>query len=233
LFELLSLIASIIAIVGGVWAFGKFILRPLNNKRREFSRVVKIIDDDFERWKENSYSSLDDYLIMGERFLEVNKFRDKLLKIEKDKLTYLFRCSVQNGKWGEWLLINQDNDKIIPILILILDGGGGWRPIWRSVYILEKVFGKSINQLFNHLPEDKQENENIQFAFEVMKSKGVESYLKDLSKRTEDEWKTKARQVLHEIEHFSTRVNTYVKRRNIQSLEKLGTLRLSEGENAY
>ena len=229
MFETLGLIASVIGIASAIWAIFRFILRPYIERYRSYKNVLDMIKDHFNRWKKVDYSARAHSLIIDYKFLEVNKFRHRLRELDREKLAFLLRCAVQSGiggEWGDWLVINKENEKIIPALITALDGTAGLRPIWRSAYILEKTFGKGINRLFYQLPPEMKDNESIQFAFKVMSEEGVVEYLTSTSKGTDKDLKRKAQLVIQEIEQFSGQINEYIKSRKRQSLEKLSSVNL-------
>jgi len=216
--EIIGIIASIIGIVGFVWVIIKFVFI---NRKRDYKDVNNIIDEHFAVWKRVNFSSRGNSLINYKDFKKVNKFRSKLVKNDKDKMAFLMRCAVQNGMggaWGHWLVLNKNNEKIVTPLILALDGMAGYQPRWRSAYILEKTFGKSINQVFEKLDTNMKKNEDIKFVFHVMFNEGVEKYLQNVSKGTQKELKLKAQRVLQEIEVFFKEVNQYIKEQTISIL---------------
>jgi len=169
-----------------------------------------MIEDHFNRWKESHYSSRAGSLIGYEEFLEVNKFRDQLQNIGEEKLAFLLRNAVQNGmggNWGYWLVKNKENEKIIIPLVRALDGTAGWQPTWRAAYILEVTFGRSVDQVFEQLPDEIRKNKNIEFAFHVMSTTGVKEHLQS----TETAAQVEAQRVLQEIENFSEQIGEYIK----------------------
>lgn len=227
--EIIGAIASIIGIISVAFAIIKFLLRPYIERKREYKNVLEIIDEHFKKWKELGYLARSDSLIIGDNFSKINKYQYKLQKLNKERLSFLLRCAVQNGmngKWGDWLILNKDNDKIVSALVRALDGSAGWRPIWRSAFILEKTFWKKTKYLFNQLPAEMQQNENIKFVFNVMNEQGVYEYLLSMSKSNNENIKPKAQLVLQEMEQFSVQIAEYIKSKKQQSLENIGFLNL-------
>ena len=225
--EIVGLIASVIGIISVFFAIIKFLLRPYIESKKEYKKILEIIDVHFKKWKELSYLARADSLIIGENFSKINKYQHKLQKLNKEKFSFLLRCAIQNGmngKWGDWLVLNKDNEKIIPALVVALDGNAGWRPIWRSAFILEKTLGKKIKYLFNQMPDEMQQNENLKLVFKIINGQGVYEYLLSISEGNNGNIKSKAQLVLQEIDQFSVQLAEYIKSKKQQSLENLSTL---------
>lgn len=213
--ETIGIISSIIGITGAIWASIRFILRPYLEKKRNCRNLINILEEHFQVWRDVSYSFRGNPLMKYEEFLQINRFRSKLRKTSDEKKVFLLRNAVQyglSGDWGYWVVINKNNKKIIDALIPALDGTAGWRPIWRSAYILEKTFEDKINSLYEKLLNKMKENENVKFAFETMKTTGVERYLQSISRGTQKGLKDKALKVLQEIEEFSKQIEEYTKK---------------------
>jgi len=166
--------------------------------------LLKVIDERFEMWKSLKYSGRGDALISPNEFKPINKFRDMLTELDKERLAYLFRCAVQNGlnaEWGKWLWMNKDNELIVYPLVIVLDGIAGWRPRWRSAYILEITFGDDIALLIQGLSSEIIKDANTKAAFEVMATSGVSEYL-DTIAESNHEKKEEATLVKDEIAKF-------------------------------
>ena len=146
--EVLGVIASVIGIVGALWALTRYVLRHRLQKEENYREVLEIVDEHYAKWKKGLYESRGDSLIRREKFVELNRFRERLCKLDEEKLAFLLRCAVQNGmsgEWGEWLILNKANSWMIPTLVRALRGEAGWRPVWRVASVLEKTYGRNMD----------------------------------------------------------------------------------------
>jgi len=215
--EIIGIIASVIGIATFIWGIYKFI------GQTEYKKIFKVIDEHFQRWKESDYSSRGGTLIEYSRFLKINRFRSKFRKVEKDKMAFLLRNAVQNGmggQWGKWLAMNTNNEKIVEPLILALDGTAGEKPMWRSAYILEKIFTKEINQVAVQLKPELMNNEYVKLAIEVIRTTGVEKYLENILQNKNEQGKRKsdAQLLLQEIEAFSKEIDNFTIKQSVRKV---------------
>jgi DNA-directed RNA polymerase subunit L len=227
--EILGIISSIIGIAGGIWAVIRFILKPILRKRRDFREVINTIEKHFKTWKSVNYSFRKDPLIKYEDFLKINRFAPNLRKMNEEKMAFLLRNAVQHGlggDWGYWLVVNKNNEKVIDALIPSLDGTAGWRPIWRSAYILERTAIGKINTLYNKLSDKLEKSRDVKFVFEIIKKIGTVRYLQSILESGQKELKDKAQKILQEIEVFSEQIEEYTKNRILISNDLPSDLRL-------
>jgi hypothetical protein len=210
--ETLGVIASIVGIGGAFWALTRYILRHRIEKEERYGNILTLIGEHYAKWENDSYESPNGSLISLEQFGEINRFRDRLKKLDEQKRAFLLRCGVQHGmagEWGDWLLLNKQNAQTSRALIRALKGEGGWRPIWRSAYILEARFGQNMDSLLDKLSREEKNNENIMSAVAVISEQGVEDYLQSISSGGIPSLKKKAEAVLAEIKCFSAQMSEY------------------------
>jgi len=156
--EQIGIIASILGIIGAVWAFIKFVFNPFFKRREEFKNICVVVEDSYKRWQELDFSSRGGAMISHADFLIVNKYRSKFKRKNSGLKSYLFRNAIQNGlggNWGYWLDMNNDNKSILIPLFLALDKSGGLRPAWRSAYILEKIFQQNVDEIDSFIGKNK------------------------------------------------------------------------------
>ncbi|MEK6616118.1 MAG: hypothetical protein AABZ32_08420, partial [Bacteroidota bacterium] len=152
---------------------------------------------------------------------KINKFRPKFKKLEKEKMAFLLRNAIQNGmggQWGKWLIVNQNNEKIIEPLVKSLKGNEGWRPMWRSAYVLEKTFGENIDKFFSQLDSGLKENSQIQSVIHVLNTAGVKTYLEGIAKNKQDGRSSKAQAFLQEIQTFHKQIEKYANEQTIKRI---------------
>ena len=198
--DIINVIASLIAISGGLFTFIKFVLRPYLKKLS----IINRIKVNYGHWQSVRFVFRGNSLLKKEGFSEINSYRAKLSKLKKNILAYLLMNSIQlgmGGEWGEWLKVNKDNPHIIPVLLLALNGKSGNRPKWRSMYILENIF--------------KDDAHFISEAFRIINDKGVENYLREYSLETEGEQKKKIEMVIDEINTFSKQTSDFASNQTI------------------
>ncbi len=190
----------------------------------KFVEIINIIEERFQKWKDLNFSSRGGTLIKYDDFLEVNKYRDKFEKEQdKEKLSFLLRCAVQNGmggQWGKWLIMNANNEKIVLPLIAALDEMGGWKPAWRSAYLLEVTLKNEIDSICDKLDTEILEDEYTKFAIQILKEEGVKKYLHNIVNNNESKTKQvkDARIVLDEIRYFSNDIQEYIKNQNVKQM---------------
>lgn len=213
--EIIGLIASVIGIATFIWGIVKLIVWT------EYKKILKVIDAHFQRWEESDFSSRGGTLIEYSKFLEINRFRSKFRKAEKDRMAFLLRNAVQNGmggQWGKWLTMNTNNEKIVYPLILSLDGTAGEKPMWRSAYILEKIFRKDISQVVDRLNPELENNENVKLAIKIMSMTGVEKYLENILQSEQGKRKSDAQLLLQEIKTFSKEIDNFTIKQSIREV---------------
>ena len=211
--EILGIIASIVGIAGAIWALIRYILRHRFQKEESYGNILSMVGEHYAKWEKDPYESPDGSIISREKFGEINRFRDRLQKLDEQTLAFLLRCGIQHGmagEWGDWLLLNKQNNQISHTLIRALKGEGGWRPIWRSAYILEKTFGRNMDSLLDELTGEERDNESIMSAVAVISEQGVKEYLRSISLSGTPGLRKKAEVVLQEIACFSAQINEYV-----------------------
>ena len=173
--------------------------------------MVNIISNKNQRWKDLNYTARGDALFSYNEFLNVNKLRDYLSDLDKDELAYLLRCSIQNGmggEWGRWLRVNKDNEKIVTPLVVAINGIAGWRPMWRSAYVLEKIFGKDILVFFEKFKPELVEELRANEAIQAIVTVGIKKRLTLLSIENHEKSKA-ALSVLDEIYTFSKEIEEF------------------------
>jgi len=210
--EVLGIVASIIGIAGAIWALMRYLLRHRLRKEESYREVLAMVDEHYAKWKKGPYESRGGSLISREKFDKVNRFRDRLRKLDEEKLAFLLRCAIQNGmsgEWGDWLILNKANINTLPTLTRALKGEAGWRPIWRSAYILEKTCGRNMDSILEKLSREERSNATIASTIDVIVEQGTKKYLRGLSMSGSPDMKKKAEMVLQEIECFSAQTNQY------------------------
>lgn len=217
--ELLGVISAILAILTFGWGIMKFVLRPYLNRRKDYGDMERTIEGHFKMWKAVDYSYRADPLLDNKDFSRVNKFRKKLRKMDKERLAFILRNAVQlgmKGDWGYWLALIKDNDTIIQALIPTLDGTAGWRPMWRTGYIMEKLIGEQNNVFIERVPTKIKDNECFKEVLDVIITIGVKKYLKIVSNGDDERLSDKAKMVLQEINQYSDQIDEYVKNKQFK-----------------
>lgn len=215
--NILSIIASVIGIVGALWAIIKFLLKPY----LELKKINMMIDDKLQEWRDFPWFSGGRTLIKYEDFFLINKYKERLRKLDDERLAFLLRNAIQHGKtggWGYWLVRNKDNDEAL-FAILTAIGAPDEQPRWRAAYILQVACGRNVRDVFEKLPDMPGEaREKIKTTFDMITSTGTEEYLKTITDNEEKQ--KKAQRVLEEIEMFSEFIKQYAKRRQQRLIVK-------------
>lgn len=216
--ETIGILSSILGLIGVVWAIINFVFKPYFRRQEEFKKICTLVDDSYKRWKELSYSARGGTIISHDDFLVVNKYRSKFKKKTPEIKAYLLRSAIQNGlggNWGSWLEMNRNNKKILLPLFLALNKSAGFRPAWRSAYILEKLFSGNISEIDSFILENKIYKINNEPILDVIKKCNVESELLKITKNGNKEDGEKCQYVIEEIETFSKIINSFLKEQSI------------------
>jgi hypothetical protein len=216
--EQIGIVASILGIIGAIWAFIKFVFNPFFKRREEFKNICVVVEDSFTRWQKFDFSLRGGAMISPNDFLIVNKYRSKFNGKSSELKSYLFRNAIQNGlggNWGYWLEMNKDNESILLPLFLALDKSGGLRPTWRSAFILEKIFQHNVNEIDSFIAKYEKLKLNNHAIFDIIKSKKVESEILNKSKKGKKEEKEKMPFLIDELEKFSKEIDTFTKTQTI------------------
>lgn len=216
--EQIGIIASILGIIGAVWAFIKFVFNPFFRHREEFKNICAVVEDSHKRWQELDFSSRGGAMISHDDFLIVNKYRSKFKRESPELKSYLFRNAIQNGlggNWGYWLEMNNDNKSILIPLFLALDKSGGLRPAWRSAYILGKIFQQNVDEIDSFIGENKSIQINSNPILDIIKSKKVESEIHNIIKKGKKEEREKIQYLIEEFEKFSKEIDDFTKTQTI------------------
>ncbi len=216
--EKIGILASILGILGTIWAFIKFVFNPYFKNREEYKNICIVVNDSYKRWKDLSFSARGGAMISHDDFLTVNKYRHKFKKKNSEIRAYLLRNAIQNGlggNWGFWLDMNKNNSNILLPLFLILDKSAGLRPLWRSAFILEKIFLRNINELDRFVTENKRISTNDKSILEIIRNNSVETEMLKLVKQGTKEEKTKIKYVIEECKTFSKEIDDFTKEQSI------------------
>lgn len=216
--EQIGIIASIIGIIGAVWAFIKFVFNPFFKRREEFKSICVVVEDSYKRWQELDFSSRGGAMISHDDFLIVNKYRSKFKRKNAGLRSYLFRNAIQNGlggNWGYWLEMNKDNESILLPLFLALDKSGGLRPAWRSAYILEKIFQQNVNEIDSFIAKNEKLQINNNLILNIIKDRKVEAEIKNILKKGKKEEREKLQYLIEEFDKFSIEIDAFVKTQTI------------------
>ncbi len=218
MFEGIEIAATIIGIIGAIWAFVKFVFNPFFKKREEYKNICNVVNDSYERWKELGYTVRGGSMVSHDDFLIVNKYRSKFKNRSPEIKAYLLRNAIQNGlggNWGFWINMNKDNKLILLHLFLSLDKSGGLRPAWRSAYILEKIYANKSAEIDKFVAENEKFHLTQKYFLDIIKSNSVEKELQKLSRKGTKEEKEKLKFIEEEILRFSKQVNDFVKYQTI------------------
>ena len=216
--EQIGIVASILGIIGAVWAFIKFVFNPFFKRREEFKNICVVVEDSYKRWQELDFSSRGGAMISHDDFLIVNKYRSKFKRKNSGLKSYLFRNAIQNGlggNWGYWLDMNNDNKSILIPLFLALDKSGGLRPAWRSAYILEKIFQQNVDEIDSFIGKNKTMQINNNPILDIIKNKKVESEIHNMIKKGKKEEREKIQYLIEEFEKFSKEIDAFTNRQTI------------------
>lgn len=197
--EWLGLVAAIVGIVAGILSIIQFILKPFLHKRKIFVEFSKI----YESWKNSNHNFK--YLFENENdFLKLISHKKKLKNLSDEKLAFILLNSIKFcDEMRYWFEKNRNNREAVRQTIIFLDGRAGWRPIWRSAFLLQNINSVIIDDVLKEIPDKIKEDERIKFALETIKNKSVKEYLSKVAQLDDDkEHKDKARKVLDEIKRF-------------------------------
>ncbi len=218
MFEKIEITATIIGIIGAIWAFIKFIFNPFFKRRDEYKNICNVVNDSYDRWKELGYTVRGGSMVSHDDFLIVNKYRSKFKNTSPEIKAFLLRNAIQNGlggNWGFWINMNKDNKLILLYLFLSLDKSGGLRPAWRSAYILGKIYANKSIEIDKFIFDNKEFNLKQNFFIEIIKDNSVEKELQKLLKKGAKEEKEKLRFIEEEISKFSKQVNEFTNNQTI------------------
>ena len=194
----------------------------------ELTRLYAVVAEHFGRWQNASLAGQGAALLDGDRFIRVDAQRKYFAGQSKELRAYLLRCAVQNaphGVWAEWLLLNLDNERIVPPLILALNAVQGRRPAWRAAAILARIFDGQIALLFDLLDAElRHQVETGPLAIEdhvlVIDEAGVERFLHDKANdlNLDDKERRSARQVLDELHAQRQTLDDFAGRQEVRQL---------------
>ncbi|MBF0136408.1 MAG: hypothetical protein H7833_04965 [Magnetococcus sp. DMHC-1] len=129
----------------------QFICKQFLGLNFQLSELINDICDRTKRWVEYNYLARGGTLIKYDDFLKINKYRSNLIvELGNNENAFLLRCAIQNGmggEWGKWVPYNTNNEKIILPLIASLDYSSGWKPAWRSAFVLERLYNINIYRI--------------------------------------------------------------------------------------
>lgn len=215
--EIIGIIASIIGLCTFIWGIIRYVAKPIFVKREKLNDIINLVDEHYERWVQFGYLARAESLIIGSEFMKLDKYRNELKDIDKDKLGFLLRCAIQNGmkgNWGKWLCLQNSVKSFIPVLVSTLDGNSGLRPCWRSSYILEKLFKSDVDNIKKQIPKSIINNNNVNQILKIISNEGIVNYLIEISKKSNSKNKIKAKLVLQEIDFFRTDIENFLIKHN-------------------
>lgn len=206
--EVIGLCASVIGIGAFISGLIKYLFRPYFKRREDLLYISEIIISEFARWKEFGKSARAETFLIGEKFILIDKYRNRLKNIPSEQLLYLFGCSIQNGmkgNWSKWLYLNTLSKDLVCLLFTTLNRRDNLRPKWRSAFILQYILGGEEFEI-----KKLCKNETDSDLYEAIQSMRVKEYLRAASFATADETlRSKMNLVLQEFDYFEKDVAMY------------------------
>ncbi|MEE9441474.1 MAG: hypothetical protein V3V99_02250 [candidate division Zixibacteria bacterium] len=201
--EALGLIAALIAIGGFIWGTIRR-LQPEKAKRAQALNEAKTnFAYCYNNWQEATLSSKHLHLLSNEDFKKVVFHKAQITALSENERLFMFVCSIVHGLWGDWIPRDIDPEKILTAVVTLLDGRRGWRPVWRSAYIVEMLTGESKNAWHIHVPKELQDNDNLKLVRKIISGIGVIPYLAALAKGDNRHLLDKSYALLQEIDAFN------------------------------
>jgi hypothetical protein len=181
--------------------------------------VLQATESRYRRWKELGYSGRGSALIPYDAFLAAEDHWGAFAGQDDLKRAYILRCAVQNGmgaRWGKWLRSNAENRLIVEPLFMALQGDSGWKPMWRSAYILQATFGRQLEVAISRLAATSGRLALAQSVIEVMIGGPVNEYLSRVGS-SGDRRDVDAKLVSGEIAVFKPDLDDYAARQTVAS----------------
>lgn len=201
--ETLGLVAALIAIGGFIWAMIRH-FQPEKAKRAQSLHEAKTtFTYCYNNWREATLSSKHLHLLSNEDFKNVAFHKNLITNLSENERLFMFVCSIVHGLWGDWIPRDIASEKILIAVVTLLDGRRGWRPVWRSAYIIEMLAGESKDTWHIHVPKELQDNDNLKLVCKTISGIGVISYLAGLAKGDNPHLLDKSYALLQEIDAFS------------------------------
>lgn len=201
--EALGIIAALIAIGGFIWGAIRR-LRPERVKRLQaLSEAKTNLAYCYQNWREASLPSKHLHLLSNDDFNKVVIHKNQMTALSEDERLFMLVCSIVHGLWGDWIPGGVGKERILAAVVTLLDGRRGWRPVWRSAYIIEMLYDESPNAWHVHVPQELQANDNFKLVCKIISGIGVIPYLAGLAKGDNRHLLDKSYALLQEIDAFS------------------------------
>lgn len=200
--EWLGIVAAVIAIGSFTWALFKKILPNRVRNSQEIRNVRSIISFASGNWQQATYSSKNLHIISYEDFQKVMAYRHQLKMLTEDERLFLFVCSIVHGLWGEWIPEDIATKKVIVAASMLTDGRRGWRPVWRSAYIIEKLSGRIPERWQDVISDEVRDNSNFAQVEAVISTSSVVTYLEGMARGKNTHLVDKSYALLQEIDSF-------------------------------
>lgn len=201
--EALGLIAALIAIGGFVWATIRYFQPEKARQAQALNEAKTTLEYCYDNWREATVSSKHLHLLSYEDFLKVAFHKNQIAALSENERLFMFVCSIVHGLWGDWMPRDVASEKILTAVVTLLDGRRGWRPVWRSAYIIEMLTGESKNAWHIHVPKELEDNDNLKLVSKKISGIGVIPYLAGLAKGDNPHLLDKSYALLQEIEAYS------------------------------
>lgn len=201
--EALGLIATLIAIGGFIWGVIRRFQPEKVRRAQALNETKTNLAYRYNNWREAPLSSKNLHHLSNVEFKNVVFHYNQITALSEDERLFMFVCSIVHGLWGDWIPRDVAFDKILTALITLLDGRSGWRPVWRSAYIIEMLAGESKNSWYIHVPKELQDSDNLKLVRKIISGTGVISYLASLAKGDSRHHLDKSYALLQEIDAFS------------------------------
>jgi len=201
--EFLGIAASLIAIASAILAIRKWLIPKRAFADESFRKAWLNLEYYYGQWIAADYPAKHKHLIESEDFKWIGIHKTRILRrSDADRRVFLFVCAVKNGVWGEWWPVDVESEKLFVALATLLDGMAGWRPVWRTAYLLQHLSFKEGLGWIERLPEKLQSDQTVQDALTVIRQRRVIAYLEEVSQARNSHLRDKAFKMLEDIKAY-------------------------------
>lgn len=198
--DYLKLVVSVIGTVSAVIVLLKWILPRFTATVVSLRKAKGTIQYYFRDWNEAPVDSKNEFIIPYKEFLEVDRHRDRVFVANGHSVqSFLLTCAVVHRLWPKWLKFEYHSQTVISSLATLLNGRAGWRPVWRSAYLLQGFSDQYGYDWIQLLPSGLLRDEAAAFALQQIKNRTVISYLEGISEGHNSHLRDKAFEILEDL----------------------------------
>lgn len=179
------------------------------------SNILNRFNEKYNLWYTTKVNSKALYVLPYYLFSEVLVYKDYLKDISYNQKRFLFLSAIVNGRWADWFPDYYRTSDMFADLSGLLYGSNGWRPIWRTAYILEKLsLIKEVN-VRKEMGIDSVVDRNLNLVLDTIENKSTVEYLNDVVEQNKGSLSDKARMILNEIRAYDETIQSFIKNKVI------------------